>query len=104
MTQEHEFSWYLGTEHPRSIMIGPRGHNSREWRELEAVCTPKEWWRNGFYMDAECRCVMNRHDLHRFFDSKRVKTEREAIHYSNISCEVPGYPFSAATIRLTEPA
>lgn len=95
--KNHVYSWYLGTAHPRKLQIGPKGYDCADWRELQPVATPVAYWCNAFYMDAEMRCVLNRHDLEMHFDSRSVKGEREKIHYTNISYEVPGHPFSDST-------
>jgi len=98
----HQFSWYLAIAHPKRLLIGPKGHDCPDFRELDPVATPQAYWRNGFYMDAEMRCVLNRHDLEMHFDSRSIKAERERIHYSNISYEVPGHSFSDSTKHVIQ--
>jgi hypothetical protein len=90
-------SWYHRTTKPEGIMIGPRGYGDSEFKELELVATPPEWWRNGFYMDAECRCVMRRHGLRVSHDSRKLPTEPKVVYYGEINYQVPDHPFSDAT-------
>ena len=58
-----KFSWYLKATEPKRLLIGPAGHGTKDWRELEAVATPEARRSNPFYMEAEAQCVITRHSL-----------------------------------------
>lgn len=58
-----KFSWYLKATEPKRLLIGPAGHGTKDWRELEAVATPDARRSNPFYMEAEAQCVIARHQL-----------------------------------------
>ena len=76
-------AWYHGTQEPQTLIIGPAGHDSKEWKELETVATPKERHGNPFYMEAECALVMNRHGLAKKFETKG--TFPGLIHWERIN-------------------
>lgn len=85
--KSHTYSWYLGIEQPKRLLIGPKGHDCPAYRELEEVATPVDRQGNPFYMEGEAACVMNRHGLQKSFDRKE---SREGwVYYANIFYAVP---------------
>lgn len=89
MLKSH-YSWYLHIKQPKAIVIGPHSSGDKNWRELAPVATPRERYNNPFYMEAECACVMNLHEIDVNYDSRNKNSE--AVHYTNINYEVPGNP------------
>jgi hypothetical protein len=82
-----KLSWYLKSSDPMGLCIGPAGFKDRDWRELESVATPSDRLCNPFYVDAEMRCLLNRHEIPICYNS--AKPAKGEVLYSNIILTIP---------------